>query len=305
MILPKPDDPVVSLQDVVVDYGRFRALHGVTLSLPKGATGLVGRNGAGKSTLLRLLLGLIRPTSGGGSVLGRDLKTPGAVLRQQVGFMPENDALVPGMKGWSRLCSPANSAGSPLRRPLAEPTKSSHTPNWARPATARWSSIPRACGRGSSSRSPLCTTRSFCCWTKPTVGLDPPGRKQMLDLVGDLVQRHSKSIILCTHLLGDIEHTCEHVAMIDSGRVLRSGRITDLNAAPTSSFRILWEGPNEPFLRRLQIDGVQLQKEPTPGGRTTAALDHAGERVAAARLRLAKAVRPREGGRRAAVGTSA
>src|SRR5262249_40251622 len=88
---------VAVLRDVVVKYGSFTALNNVTLTISKGATGLVGRNGAGKSTLLRLMLGLVRPASGEGMILGHDLSKVGAELRQLVGYMPENDALVVGM----------------------------------------------------------------------------------------------------------------------------------------------------------------------------------------------------------------
>ena len=89
---------VVQLENVSVWYNTFQALEDVTLRLPVGATGLVGRNGAGKSTLLRLLLGLIPASQGSGQVLGVPLHRAGRILRHAVGYMPENDAFLPGMK---------------------------------------------------------------------------------------------------------------------------------------------------------------------------------------------------------------
>src|SRR5687768_14842937 len=94
---------VAAFSNVSVRYGAFTALDGVTLTIREGATGLVGRNGAGKSTLLRLMLGLVRPASGTGMILGHDLSHVGAELRQSVGYMPENDALVVGMNGLEQV----------------------------------------------------------------------------------------------------------------------------------------------------------------------------------------------------------
>src|SRR5262245_50437084 len=98
-----PNSAVAAFQDVVVHYGSFTALRGLSLTIRTGATGLVGRNGAGKSTLLRLMLGLVRPSSGAGEILGYELTRIGAELRQAVGYMPENDALVVGMNGLEQV----------------------------------------------------------------------------------------------------------------------------------------------------------------------------------------------------------
>ena len=89
---------IIETHDLVKKYGEHVALDGVNINVRPGATGLLGPNGAGKSTLLKTVLGLIALTSGGGKVLGHDIATEGAKIRQRIGYMPEYDCLTPEME---------------------------------------------------------------------------------------------------------------------------------------------------------------------------------------------------------------
>jgi ABC-2 type transport system ATP-binding protein len=89
----------LDLQSINRWYGKQQALKDVTLRLEPGRIGLLGPNGAGKSTLLKILLGLLPPSSGSGRVLDRDLRGDGTALRRAIGYMPEADSLLPGMRG--------------------------------------------------------------------------------------------------------------------------------------------------------------------------------------------------------------
>src|SRR5262245_50649180 len=89
--------PVVSLDNVVVEYGRNRALNGVTTTFPSGAVGLLGPNGAGKSTMIKALLGFVPPAQGQMRVLGLDVATSPIDIRARIGYMPENDGHIPGV----------------------------------------------------------------------------------------------------------------------------------------------------------------------------------------------------------------
>ena len=87
----------IELRDIQFSYGPVRALTGVSVSIGEGACGLLGPNGAGKSTLLRILLGFLRADRGEGQVLGHDIRKDPYAIRRLVGYMPEDDCLIPGM----------------------------------------------------------------------------------------------------------------------------------------------------------------------------------------------------------------
>src|SRR5688572_14629533 len=105
--------PVVTLHDVTVNYGRQAALRDVSAAFPAGAVGLLGPNGAGKSTLIRAVLGLLAPDRGAMRVLGLDVKAAPLQIRARIGYMPENDAHIPGMNAVSFVAYCAELAGLP------------------------------------------------------------------------------------------------------------------------------------------------------------------------------------------------
>src|SRR5216117_3418659 len=110
--------PLLQLDGLSLWYGNFQALKDVTLTLPQGRIGLLGPNGAGKSSLLKVLLGLIRPTAGAGSVMGHDISSGGPELRRLIGFMPEADALVPGLRGAEYVALAGELYGMPRREAM-------------------------------------------------------------------------------------------------------------------------------------------------------------------------------------------
>jgi ABC-2 type transport system ATP-binding protein len=256
---PSPSTTTVAeFRDVVVRYGTFTALEGVTFSIRPGATGLVGRNGAGKSTLLRLMLGLVRPTSGEGSILGFDLAAVGAELRQSVGYMPENDALVVGMNGLEQVVLAGELCGLSQR----EAARRAHESlAYTDLGEARYRPVD-AYSAGMRQRLKLAVAivhdPRLLLLDEPTVGLDPPGRRRMLALIKDLVVRHKKSLILCTHLLGDVEACCENLALLEAGRVIGDGPIAAMKRTTANGLRVSWEGSRSSFLDRLAKEGVRV-----------------------------------------------
>src|SRR5258708_3781461 len=107
---------LIELNNIDRWYGTQPALRGVSLVLKPGRIGLLGPNGAGKSTLLRILMGLLPPSSGSGRILGRDLVQAGIELRRAIGYMPEADALVPGLKGAEYVALAGELYGMPRRQ---------------------------------------------------------------------------------------------------------------------------------------------------------------------------------------------
>jgi ABC-2 type transport system ATP-binding protein len=268
-----PGERVVDLQGISVQYGTFNALVDVSISFRKGATGLVGRNGAGKSTLLRLLLGLIRSTKGTGDVLGIPLAEKGPRLRRAVGYMPENDAFLPGMRAIEQVAL----AGELCSLPRREAIRRAHEVlSYTGLGEARYRNV-EGFSTGMKQRLKLAIALvhdpELLLLDEPTVGLDPPGRARMLDLIADLVSRHGKSLIISTHLIGDIQHTCENVVMVEQGRVMAAGTIEEILGNQGARFRIEWEGDGTKFLELLAHHGIDAELVPRMAGGSVSPVD--------------------------------
>lgn len=260
---------IIDLRGVSVYYGEHPALVDVTLTVGPGATGLVGRNGAGKSTLLRLLLGLVRAAGGSGSVLGVPIQSFGRRLRRFVGAMPESDALLPGMKAIDQVRLAGELCGLGGREAIR---RAHEVLSYVGLAEARYRNVEQF-STGMKQRLKLAGALVhdpvLLLLDEPTVGLDPPGRQRMLDLLDDLVEHHGKSLLISTHLLADIQHTCEHVVMIEKGSILASGAMEQVLGRDSHRFRLQWEGDGKDFLERLRSEGGAVEERPRTAFRSS------------------------------------
>lgn len=255
-----PRRRIVELSHVTVQYGPHVALRDVSVSIGAGATGLVGRNGAGKSTFLRLLLGLVGASSGSGMVLGVPLDSWGRRLRYAVGYFPEGDAFLPGMKAVEqvRLAGELCSLGS------REAIRRAHEVlSYTGLGEARYRSVEQF-STGMKQRLKLAIAMvhdpELLLLDEPTVGLDPPGRQRMLELISDLVENHGKSLLISTHLLTDIQHTCQDVVMIEGGSILACGSLNEVLGRDATRFRLQWDGDGTRFLSLLREAGGNIEE---------------------------------------------
>lgn len=250
--------PLIDLENVSHSYGLVQALRDVTLSIEPGAVGLIGQNGAGKSTLLKILLGLIRPTRGRGAVLGFDIATRQLDLRARVGFMPEAESLVPGMRGVDLVTLAGELTGMPRKeaRRRAHEVLSHLGLDEARYRRCEEYSV------GMKQRLKLGAAivhdPDLLLLDEPTAGLDPTGRAAMLDLLRSLASRHGKSLLLSTHLLGDVDRVCEQVIIVDRGTVLGVGRVSELRNSVRGRYLLRWRGDSAEFLADLRAAGVEV-----------------------------------------------
>jgi ABC-2 type transport system ATP-binding protein len=219
---------IVTLDDVSVRYGPSAALTGVTAAFPPGAVGLLGPNGAGKSTLLRTLLGFLRPEQGRMHVLGLDVASSALDVRARVGYMPENDAHIPGMNAVAFVAY----CGELSRLPRTDAVQRAHEVLfYVGLGEARYRNI-ETYSTGMKQRIKLAQALvhdpDLLFLDEPTNGMDPKGRDEMLELVHDLAHHKGINLILSSHLLPDVEHTCDHVVVLDKGRVAAHGPIAAL-----------------------------------------------------------------------------
>jgi len=239
-------------------YGTFHALKDVTLKLPPGRIGLLGPNGAGKSTLLKLLLGLMPPSSGRGWVLGHDLQRAGPTLRRLIGFMPEAESLVPGLRGSEYVALAGELYGMPRR----EASRRAHEVlSYLELEEARYRKLEEY-STGMKQRLKLAQALvhdpPVLLLDEPTSGLDPSGRDAMLRLLLALGTDHGKSVLLSTHLLGDVERVCDTVVILHHGEVLLQGSVAQLRTKRQDRYLLTLEGNPQGFVEDLRVEGAKV-----------------------------------------------
>ncbi|MGH3152480.1 MAG: ABC transporter ATP-binding protein, partial [Streptosporangiaceae bacterium] len=202
------------------------ALDGLTVSVAPGVTGLVGANGAGKSTLIKILLGLIPPTSGQAQVLGHDCQSSGEKIRTLLGYMPEHDCLPPDVTATEFVTHLGRMSGLP---PTVAKERAAESLRHVGLHEERYRLIGTY-STGMKQRVKLAQALvgdpRLLLLDEPTNGLDPAGRTAMLELIARIGAEFGISIVVASHLLGEIERICDHLVAIEAGRLLRADTIT-------------------------------------------------------------------------------
>ena len=251
--------PVVTLDNVSVIYAKNAALRGVTTAFTGGAVGLLGPNGAGKSTMLKALLGFVTPTSGQMRVLGLDVARSPLEIRARVGYMPESDAHIPGMNAVAFVAYCGELAGLPR----VDATQRAHEVLfYVGLGEARYRNV-ETYSTGMKQRIKLAQALvhdpDLLFLDEPTNGMDPKGRDEMLELVRDLAHNKGMHLILSSHLLPDVEYTCDSVVVMDKGAIATAGPIDALKQPRGRVYELrvkTRDGDITAFLERLKVAGL-------------------------------------------------
>lgn len=284
--------PVIETDALTRRYGAVVALDSLSVRIEAGITGLVGANGAGKSTLIKIVLGLVAPTSGSAQVMGHRIDAGVAprggvqgesqgelqsVTRQNlVGYMPEHDCLPPDMSAtefvtWMARCSglPASSA----RERAADVLRH----------VGLFEERYRPMGgysTGMSQRVKLAQAivhdPELLILDEPTNGLDPAGRDDMLSLIARTSREFGISVLVSSHLLGELEKICDSVVLIESGRLVRAERLGVLTGV-TSTLVVEILGDTQAFADALVARGVAAVADRQRIAVTLASTDGASE----------------------------
>jgi len=223
--MPSTDPPAVIQTRVLTKVypGGVTALDGLTVDFAPGVTGLVGANGAGKSTLIKILLGLIRPTKGQAKVLGAET---GEKVRSLLGYMPEHDCLPADVTATEFVTHLGRISGLP---PTVAKERAAESLRHVGLHEERYRLIGTY-STGMKQRVKLAQALvgapRLLLLDEPTNGLDPAGRTAMLELIARIGAEFGISIVVASHLLGEIERICDHLVAIDGGRLLRADTIT-------------------------------------------------------------------------------
>lgn len=251
---------LVELTSITKDYGGFRALHNVSLSIAPGITGLLGPNGAGKSTLIRILLGLARVTAGHGRVLGIPLGEQLDRIRSLIGFMPEDDCYLQGLSGIETLQMAGRLSGMQSLEALR---RGHEILDFCAAGQERYRPVESySTGMRQKLRFAMAIVHDpqLLILDEPTTGLDPQEREAMLNRLRILQRDFGKSVLLCTHILPDVQAVCERVIILAGGTVRVDGSLEELCRTAEPSLTVT-SGSSGVLAEELRRRGLAVTQE--------------------------------------------
>ena len=247
--------PVVITESLTHAYNsEVVALRDFNLAIEPGVTGLVGANGAGKTTFLRILLGLIHPTSGRVSVLGHDAIGDPLAVRARVGYMPENNCLPKDQTAADFVAYAAEMAGLPTSDARRRASETLFLVGLEEERFRFLGDFSTGMAQRVKLAQSIVHGPELVLLDEPASGLDPAGREQMLEIIRRLGS-FGINVIFSSHLLGDIEQTCDSVVMIDGGHLIRSGPVTRASLTSVVVLDVL--GHAEVLADRLNAGGIE------------------------------------------------
>ncbi|GAB4370612.1 MAG: ABC transporter ATP-binding protein [Acidobacteriota bacterium] len=255
-------DAAVLLDGLSVRLGRRPVLDGVTARFGGRAIGLLGPNGAGKTTLINTLLGFVRPTSGSARVFGHDVRRRPSAVRALCGYMPETDAIVPGLTGVRFVCLMGELAGLPARDALVRAHDVLHFVGLGEARYRNVETYSTGMRQLVKLAQALVAGPRLLILDEPTAGLDPRHRAEFLRLVRELLEVDHVTVLISSHLLRDVEEVCDQVLILRDGRVAAFRDVAAERRAAAGSYDLELRGPEDEFVRRLAAAGVSLERAP-------------------------------------------
>ncbi len=256
---------VAEIQNLTVRYGSYVALKSLNVSIPIGCVGLLGPNGAGKTTLIKTLLGFVDPSAGGGSVMGQRIGKHDLQIRQAVGYMPEQDCHIPGLTGIQYVSYAGELGGLPSNESLR---RSHEVLEYCGLGEARYRQV-ETYSTGMKQLIKLAQALvhgpQLLLLDEPTNGLDPLGRENMLDLIRSISRDRGVNVIVSSHLLPDIEKTCDEVVVLFGGQLVAQGKIADLKKVDGQPIDVELREYNGAFEKSMVQQGLQILESRPPG----------------------------------------
>jgi ABC-2 type transport system ATP-binding protein len=249
----------IAARGLSVSYGSVKALSDVTLQVDALATGLLGANGAGKSTLMKVLLGLVQPDAGGVEVLGVDAIAHASEVRRRVGYMPEHDCLPTAMTARDLVVHLAELRGLPRRQAVLRASETLFQVGLEEERSRLIGTFSTGMKQRTKLAQALVHAPELVVLDEPTNGLDPAGREEMLLLVRRLSSELGIRVVLSSHVLEDVERTCDAVVLLRDGQLMSAGRIEALRGRSRGRLRVRVSGNQEAFRARLAAAGVQAE----------------------------------------------
>lgn len=251
-------DAVIHLDGLTVRLGKREILHDLRGTLRGRTIGLLGPNGAGKSTLIQTLLGFCPPTSGSAAIFGLDVRRHTRQLRAQIGYMPENDAFIGDLTAVSFVRMMGELSGLPREAALE---RAHEVLFYVGLGEARY----RPLGTYSLGMKQLAKLAQalvhgprLVILDEPTNGLDPPARQRMLRLIKEIRATGNTHLVICSHLLRDVEETCEEVLILKAGRIVHYSNLEEERRANRRFVELETVGNDTGFAEALAARGCEI-----------------------------------------------
>jgi ABC-2 type transport system ATP-binding protein len=256
---------VIDLEGLEVRLGNRAVLNGLTGALQGHVIGLLGPNGAGKSTLINTLLGFHRPSRGSAHVFGLDTYRERAKIRGAIGYMPENDSFIGNMSGVRFVRYMAELAGLPAGKALERAHEALFFVGLGEVRYRKVNTYSLGMKQLIKLAQALAHGPRLLILDEPTNGLDPIARQRMIQLIKDIRKEGSVRLLISSHLLPDIDETCDEVLILKSGRIAALCNIEEERRSNRSFMELETVGATEQF--SVRIRGLGCECACFPGGR--------------------------------------
>jgi ABC-2 type transport system ATP-binding protein len=251
--------PLFELQGVDKRYGELRALRDIDLTVEPGRIGLLGPNGAGKSTLLKTMLGLVQHDHGTVRVFDMDVSRQAFEVRARIGYMPEGDSVLPELTALQFTTLAAELCGLPRAEAIARSHQVLHYVGLGEARYRRLGSFSTGMRQRARLAQALVGDPKLLLLDEPTSGLDPRGREEMLALILDIPRRTGASVLLSTHILPDVEKTCDQVVVLAGGEILYAGELEPLVRPDENVYEVRAKGSLEALKKTLELGRCIVQ----------------------------------------------
>jgi ABC-2 type transport system ATP-binding protein len=251
--------PLLVADRLSKQYRNVQALNSVSFNIYDGITGILGENGAGKSTAIKIFLGLVRPTGGTATVPGENASTS-LDVRGRLGYMPEHDCLPSQVSAAEFLTHMAEVSGLP---PSTARTRAADTLRHTGLFEERYRAIG-GYSTGMKQRVKLCQALvhdpAFVFLDEPTAGLDPVGREEMLALIRKTHREFGISVLLSSHLMADVERTCDRIIVMQGGHLVHAGDVGQFTQETQTVF-IEVDSNRDALIAALRRRGVAVSAD--------------------------------------------
>jgi ABC-2 type transport system ATP-binding protein len=250
---PRPGaPPLIELQDLSVRFGKRDILRNLTASLQGQAIGLLGPNGAGKSTLINTLLGFYKPHSGSARVFEHNISTGMRQIRSLVGYMPENDAFISKMSAVSFVQMMGELSGLPSEMALERAHEALFYVGLAEARYRNLGTYSLGMKQLAKLAQAIVHGPKLLILDEPTNGLDPSARQRMIRMIREIRDTREMRIVLCSHLLRDVEDTCDEVLILKAGQIAHYCNIDEERRANKRFLELETYGANGDFTAAIE-----------------------------------------------------